>query len=83
MCIFFYLFQYKVKALPLPNQQLQPARVSRRPTPARGPVRQALVGALIGAVLEEMGPMGVARPRPATTPTAPRPKKAPRVNAQG
>ena len=61
----------------------QPARVSRRPTPADGPVRQALVGALIGAVLDEMGPVGGARPGSATTSRMPRREKAPRVNARG
>ena len=38
------------------------------------PVRQALVDALIGAVLDELGDVGVARTTPGATKTAPKAK---------
>ena len=59
----------------------RPAPVSRHGGPARalrdlgrtatprGPVRQALVEALIGAVLEELGGVGAARATPGTAKT--------------
>ncbi len=49
----------------------QPALVPRRTTATGAPVRQALVAALIGAVLDELGAVGVARTTPAATKTAP------------
>ena len=39
----------------------QPARGSRRTTPARGPVRRALVDALIEAVRDELEAVGASR----------------------
>ena len=49
------------------NTEPQAARVSRRTTTASGPVRQALVDALIGAVLDEMDAVGVSRTTSAVT----------------
>jgi len=52
----------------------QPALVLPRTTVSRAPVKQALVDALIGAVLDELGGVDVARITPAATKTAPRQK---------
>ena len=52
----------------------RPARVPGLPAATSGPVRQALVEALIGAVLDELGTVGVARATPGATKTAPRQK---------
>ena len=58
------------------------AVVPRRTTARRGPVRQALVDALIGAVLEELEAVGVSRPQPVATKHA-RGEKSPLVSAEG
>ena len=56
---------------------LQSAVVPRRTTTTSDPVRQALVDALIGAVLNEMEAVDVSRSTPAATKTAPREKLRP------
>ena len=55
----------------------QSALVPRRTTATRTPVREALVDALIGAVLDEMEAVDVSRSTPAATKTAPREKLRP------
>ncbi len=50
----------------------QPALVPRRTTATREPVRQALIDALIGAVLDELGAGGVPRTTSAAAKNAPR-----------
>ena len=65
-------------ATSLPRPELIPGR----PATTSGPVRQALVEALIGAVLDELGTTGVARTTPGATKTAPR-RKISAVSAEG
>ncbi len=50
----------------------QAGLVPRRTTATRAPVRQALIDALIGAVLDEMGAGGVPRTTAAAAKNAPR-----------
>ena len=61
-------------AEPLSCGVSQPALVPRRTTTTSGLVRQALVDALIGAVLDEMGAVGVSRTTPAATQNGPKPE---------
>ena len=52
----------------------RPALVPRRRATTSGPLRQARVDALIGAVLDEMGAVGVARTTATAVQPAPRRK---------
>ena len=49
----------------------RPALVPGQTATTSDPVRQALVEALTGAVLDELGAVGLARTTPAATKTAP------------
>ena len=61
----------------------QVALVPRRKSATGAPVRQALVDALIGAVLDELGAVDVARPTPAATKTLQGKRSICTVSAEG